>query len=301
MEGALKSLKEKAHKGQLSGYLFIAPALAIITVLVAYPFLKAILLSFTDSTVGKSGEFVGLANYARLWGNETFRQTLQNSLIYTVFSVGSKTILGLGLALLLNRTLPFKKFIRGIILLPWVIPSTLSTLGWLWMFDPIFSVINWAVVRLGLVERGLPWLSDPYLAMASIIVVNTWRGLPFFAITLLAGLVSIPTDLYRAAKMDGAGPIRTFFHVTLPLLKPLLLVVILFSTIMTISDFNIVYILTKGGPMNMTHLLSTLSFQIGLSGGRLGQGAAVSLFLFPVLAVVVYFQLKAIRMGTTYD
>ena len=294
-------LRQIAHKRQLSGYLFIAPAFAILALLVAYPFVQAIFLSFTDSTVGQTGGFIGWDNYGRLMQNETFRQTLKNSLVYTLFSVGSKTLLGLGLALLLNRNLPCKKFIRGIILLPWVIPSTLSTLGWLWMFDPIFSVINWVLVKWDLADRGLPWLSDPYLAMVSIIIVNTWRGLPFFAITLLAGLVAIPPDLYKAAKMDGAGPVKTFWHITLPLLKPLLLIVILFSTIMTVSDFNIVYILTKGGPMNMTHLLSTLSFQVGLSGGALGQGAAISLFLFPVLALVVYFQLKAIRLGATYD
>ncbi|MBW1711798.1 MAG: sugar ABC transporter permease [Deltaproteobacteria bacterium] len=289
------------YQKQLSGYLFITPALGIIVFLVAYPFLMAIFLSLSDSSVAHRGDFIGLENYIQLWHNETFRQTLQNSIVYTVCSVGAKTVLGLGLALVLNQRIAFSRLFRGAILLPWVIPSTLSTLGWLWMFDPTFSVFNWLLVKLGLAAKGLPWLSDPYMAMASIIVVNTWRGLPFFAITILAGLVSVPPDLYKAAKIDGAGPIRTFWLITLPLIKPLLLIVILFSTIMTISDFNIVYVLTKGGPMNMTHLLSTLSYQVGLSGGRLGQGAAVSLFMFPVLATVVYFQLKTIRAGATYD
>jgi len=289
------------YRSGASGYLFVLPALLVIFCLVAYPFYVAIYLSLTNAGVGSAGKFIGVRNYILLLQNEAFLQTLQNSLIYTFCAVILKIILGMGLALLLNQSIRYKKFFRGAILLPWVIPNTLSTLGWLWMFDPLFSVFNWILKHAGLIEMDVPWLSNPYWAMFAIIMVNVWRGLPFFAITLLAGLVSIPQELFKAAHIDGAGALKCFVHITLPLLRPLILIVILFSTIFTISDFNIVYILTRGGPMNMTHLLSTLSFQVGLSGGRLGQGAAISLFMFPVLCIVVYFQLKTIRRGASYE
>jgi len=283
-------------RNHLTGYLFTSPALFVIFCLVAYPFFVAISLSLTDAWVGQRGSFVGLQNFIELPRNDIFRQTLKNSLIYTFFSVLIKIHLGMGLSLLLHRKIRFQRFFRGAILLPWVIPNTLSTLGWLWMFDSLFSVINWVLTHLSIIQKGLPWLSNPTLA-----TVNVWRGLPFFAITMLAGLVSIPQEVYKAAQVDGAGPIRIFFHITLPLLKPLIVIVILFSTIFTISDFNIVFVLTRGGPMNMTHLFSTLAFQVGLAGGRLSQGAAISLVLFPILVIVVYFQLKTIRGGTTYE
>lgn len=299
--GAIPGFKAAWHRHNASGYAFILPALLVILGLVAYPFVMAIYLSLTDAWVGSEGNFIGFQNYSDLIQNDIFQQTLKNSLLFTFFSVTAKTVLGMALALLLNAKIRFQRIFRGAILLPWVIPDTMSTLGWLWMFDPTFSVLNWVLTHAGLIQTNVSWLSNPYWAMFSIITVNVWRGLPFFAITLLAGLVSVPQELYKAAHIDGAGAMRCFFRITLPLLKPLLLIVILFSTISTISDFNIVYILTRGGPMNMTHLLATLSFQMGLSGGRLGLGAAVSLFMFPVLCIVVYFQLKTIRGGATYD
>jgi len=279
----------------LSSYFFITPALLVIFCLIGYPFLLSIYLSLCEAMVGQPLRFAGFENFRYLLRSDIFLQTLKNSLVYTFSAVVLKVVFGLGLALLLNSGIRFQKFFRGAILLPWVIPDTLSTLGWVWMFDPLYSVINWVLTHLGLVQKGIPWLSNPYWAMASIVLVNVWRGLPFFAITFFAGLVSVPRELYQAAKVDGAGRFRIFFYITLPLLKPLLLIVILFSTISTISDFNIVYILTKGGPMNMTHVLSTLAFRVGLAGGNLGQGAAISLFLFPVMAVVVYFQLRVIQ------
>ena len=190
----------------------------------------------------------------------------------------------------------FKRLIRGAVLLPWVIPTALSTLGWWWMFDSLYSVVNWTAIRLGILSPPGPnWLGQSAYAMAAVITVNVWRGLPFFAITVLAGLVSIPREFHEAAEVDGAGPWGRFWHVTLPLLRPVLAVVILFSTIFTFSDFNIVYVLTRGGPVNMTHLFATLAYQIGLNGGNLGQGAAISLFLFPLLGAVVFLQLRYIR------
>ena len=206
-----------------------------------------------------------------------------------------KTALGICLALLLNQRLVGQKIWRAAILLPWVVPSVLSTLGWKWMFDPTYSVLNWLLVRLGLCKSGIAWLSDPMLAKLSIITVNTWRGIPFFAINILAGLKTIPKELYEAAEIDGAGVFARFWHITIPSIRSVLATVVLFSTVMTISDFNIVYVLTRGGPMDSTHLLATLAYQTGLASGFLGKGAAISLFLFPVLAIVVYFQLRIIR------
>ena len=282
-------------------YTFIAPAFFLLLFLVAYPFVLSVWFSLSDARVGDAGVFVGLDNFRRLLTSSIFLQTLQNSIVFTALALGLKTALGMALALLLFRITKFKRLIRGAVLLPFIVPTALSTLVWWWMFEPMYSVVNWTLKALHIVNRDIPWLPDPYLAMFTVILVNTWRGLPFFAITLLAGLVSIPRELYEAAESDGAGPVGRFWHVTLPLLKPVLAVVILFSTIFTLADFNIVYVLTKGGPMNMTHLFATYSFALGLQSGQIGQGAAVSLFLFPILLFVVFVQLRTVRKSTIYE
>jgi multiple sugar transport system permease protein len=277
------------------GYTLIAPAFFWLGVLVAWPFVMALYLSVTDSWVGQPGSFIGLRNYWNLLRDGIFIQTLQNSFVFTFGAVILKAILGMTLALLLFRTVRFKKWVRGAVLLPWVIPTALSTLGWWWMFDSLYSVFNWTLIHLGIVQVGPNWLGTPSLAKLAVITVNVWRGLPFFAITILAGLVAIPQELYEAAKTDGAGPWARFWYITVPMLKPVLAIVILFSTIFTFSDFNIVYVLTRGGPINSTHLFATLAHQIGLQSGKIGEGAAVSLFMFPILALVVYFQLRFVR------
>jgi multiple sugar transport system permease protein len=231
-----------------------------------------------------------------LWQSDAFRQTFQNAFVFTGTAVAVKVVMGIALALLLNQQLWFKRLMRGAVLLPWVIPTALSTLGWWWMFNSLYSVVNWTGIALGLMDPPGPnWLGQKYFAMTAVIIVNVWRGLPFFVITILAGLVAIPKELYEAAQADGAGPFARFWCVTLPLLKPVLAVVILFSTIFTFSDFNIVYVLTHGGPINSTHLFATLARQVGLETGRIGEGAAISLYLFPVLAFVVYAQLRFVR------
>ena len=294
--GRLERLRQWWEQEHVFGYGLILPALVLLTCLVAYPFGMAIYFSLSDYWVGSPGGFVGLANYRAILGNEIFRQTVQNSFVFTAIALTLKTVLGVWLALLLARNLRFKRLLRGAVLLPWVIPTALSTLGWWWMFDSLYSVVNWTALRLGLISPPGPnWLGMPGYAMAAVIAVNVWRGLPFFAITVLAGLVSIPREFYEAAEVDGAGSWGRFRHVTLPLLKPVLAVVILFSTVFTFSDFNIVYVLTRGGPINSTHLFATLAYQVGLNGGNLGQGAAISLFLFPMLAAVVFVQLRYIR------
>ncbi len=278
------------------GPLFISPALLLIGLLVAYPFGMAIYLALSNAFIGRPSTFIGLRNFINLWDNDTFRQTFQNAFVFTGISVAFKLVLGVSLALLLNEALWFKRLIRGAVLLPWVIPTALSTLGWWWMFNSLYSVVNWTGIAMGLLDPPGPnWLGQKYYAMAAVVLVNIWRGLPFFAITILAGLVAIPKDLYEAAETDGAGAGRRFWYVTLPLLKPVLAIVVLFSTIFTFSEFNIVYVLTHGGPINATHLFATLSRQIGLESGRIGEGAAISLYLFPVLMFVVWAQLRFVR------
>lgn len=294
--GHLRRLREWVEQEHVFGYGLILPAILLLVCLVAYPFGMAIWFSLSDYWVGSPGPFVGLANYRDILGNEVFRQTVWNSFVFTAIAVALKTVLGVWLALLLARNLKFKRLLRGAVLLPWVIPTALSTLGWWWMFDSLYSVVNWTAIRLGIMTAPGPnWLGQANYAMAAVIAVNVWRGLPFFAITVLAGLVAIPREYYEAAEVDGASAWLRFRHVTLPLLRPVIAVVTLFSTIFTFSDFNIVQVLTRGGPVNSTHLFATLAYQVGLFGGNLGQGAAISLFLFPMLAAVVFVQLRYIR------
>lgn len=289
-------VRELLDHERFLGPAFVTPALLLITLLVAYPFGMAIYFALSDAFIGRPSHFVGLRNFIALWESDAFRQTFQNAFVFTGAAVGLKLVLGTTLALLLNQQLWFTRLIRGAVLLPWVIPTALSVLGWWWMFNSLYSVVNWVGIHLGVMDPPGPnWLGQTYYAMAAVVAVNVWRGLPFFAITLLAGLVSIPRELYEAAEADGAGPVARFWHVTLPLLKPVMAIVVLFSTILTFSDFNIVFILTHGGPINSTHLFATLARQIGLESGQIGEGAAISLYLFPVLVFVVWIQLKFVR------
>jgi multiple sugar transport system permease protein len=289
-------VREMLDRERILGPLFITPALLLLLLLVAYPFVIALYFSVSNSFIGRPSEFIGIVNFIRLWESDAFRQTFQNAFVFTGISVAFKLVLGISLALLLSQQLWFKRVIRGAVLLPWVIPTALSTLGWWWMFNSLYSVVNWTGIALGIMDPPGPnWLGQKYYAMAAVITVNVWRGLPFFAITILAGLVAIPRELYEAAQADGAGPWARFWYVTLPMLKPVLAVVVLFSTIFTFSDFNIVYVLTHGGPINSTPLFATYSRMIGLESGRIGEGAAVSLYLFPLLVFVVWAQLRFVR------
>ena len=286
-------------RDQRTGYLMVTPALIALGVLIAYPFILSIYFSLSDKRVGLPGHFIGLENFAALSEDSIFQQTLFNTGLYTVISVGLKLVLGLILALLLENVVRGRRLLRGIVLLPWVIPASLSTLAWRWMFDPSYSVLNWCLRVVGL-GSGVPWLSDPWWARAAVISVNVWRGLPFFAICLLAGLVSIPKEFYDAARVDGASPRARFWYVTLPLLRPILGIVLLYSIIMTVSDFIIVQVLTRGGPLQSTHLFATLAYRIGLAGTRLGMGAAITLFLFPILMVSAYILLRIVRRGEEF-
>jgi len=294
--GLVDRVRAWLDRESILGAVFVTPALLLLLLLVAYPFLMALYFSMSNAFIGRPSEFIGLRNFIKLWESDAFRQTFQNAFVFTSIAVAFKVAMGIALALLLDQQLWFKRLIRGIVLLPWVIPTALSTLGWWWMFNSLYSVVNWTGIALGIMDPPGPnWLGQKHYAMAAVIAVNIWRGLPFFAITILAALVAIPRELYEAAEADGAGANARFWHITLPLLKPVLAVVVLFSTIFTFSDFNIVYVLTRGGPVNSTHLFATLSRVIGIDTGRIGEGAAISLYLFPILVFVVWAQLRFVR------
>ncbi|MBC7109039.1 MAG: sugar ABC transporter permease [Methanomassiliicoccales archaeon] len=290
----------KLKNEERAAYAMVGPALLCLLIFVMYPMCLAVYLSLTNSTVGRTGSFVGIDNFVWLFKTRSFRTTLCNVGIYLAVAVSLKTVLGILLALLLNRVSICPRLVRALILLPWVAPIALTTLAWRWLFDPRYSSINWALRSLGLIETNIPWLSFPTFARVAVITVNVWRGLPFFAVNFLAGLKGIPQELYEAAKVDGAGPFAQFRYITLPSLAPVLAIVLLFSTVMTISDFPIVFVLTRGGPIDTTHLLATLAYQVGLTGGFIGRGAAISLFLAPVLFVVVFLLLKLTRERWTW-
>ena len=296
-----RRLADYLQQEHVLGYLLLVPAFLWLAGLVAYPFGMAISYCLSSIVVGREQDarFIGLDNFVSLLRNELFIQTVKNSFTFTISAVTLKAVFGLLLALLLNKDLKFKRLIRGCVLLPWVMPVALSALGWKWMYDSLYSVITWTLNRfvllVGMPPLEINWLGQAKLAMASVIVVNTWIGLPFFAITLLAGLQGIPEELYEAAEVDGATPWHKFFHVTLPMLRPVLAIVILFSTIFTFADFNTVYILTQGGPMNYTHLFATLANMLAFQTLDLGRGAAVSLFMFPLLMLLVFFILRLAR------
>ncbi len=271
------------------------PTVVILGLFIAYPFAKGVMLSVTSTTVGVPGEFVGLKNFEKIWNDSIFRVAVWNTFLYTGVTTVFKLALGLWLAVLLNRHFKGKAFIRAFILLPFIIPTVLSTFAWKWMFDPTFSVINWMLFQLGIIEHRINWLGDPNLALASVMAVNIWRGIPFYAISLLAGLQTINPELHEAAAIDGAKPYQRFWYITWPLLLPVTMVVVLFSVIQTFADFQLVYVLTGGGPANATHLFATYAYQIGVGTGLLSEGAAISLAMFPVLFLVVVIQLLYIR------
>ena len=275
--------------------VLLLPTIILLGLFIAYPFVEGVLLSVTDARVGVPGHFVGLANFVALLDDSIFRTAVWNTFVYTAVATVFKLALGLWLALLLNRHFKGKAFTRAFVLLPFIIPTVLSTFAWKWMFDPTFSVINWTLFQFGLIHARINWLGDPDLALISVIIVNVWRGVPFYAISLLAGLQTINPELEEAAAIDGARPWQRFWHVTWPLLLPVTMVVVLFSVIQTFADFQLVYVLTGGGPANATQLFATYAYQIGVGTGLLSQGAAISLAMFPFLLIIVVVQLLYIR------
>ena len=272
--------------------VLLLPTITLLGLFIAYPFVRGILLSVTDARVGVPGEYVGLANFEHLWSDPIFRLVIWNTCWYTFVTTIFKLALGLWLALLLNRHFKFKAFTRAFILLPFIIPTVLSTFAWKWMFDPTFSVLNWMLYKLGFIGRsgGLNWLGDGDLAMWSIIIVNIWRGVPFFAISLLAGLQTISPDLNEAAAIDGAGRWHVFRTVTLPLLQPVLLVVILLRLIDAARIFDKIFIMTRGGPGSSAYTMTLTIYIEGFTKFDFGYASALSLlFQFSLIAAATFY------------
>ncbi len=280
------------------------PGAVLLLLFLTYPLGLGTWLGFTDAKVGRAGEWIGFDNFEFLIGDSVARLSLCNTLFYTIFASALKFALGLWLALLLNRHLPFKSMVRAIVLLPFIVPTALSAIAFWWIYDSQFSVISWALVHLGLIHGYIDFLGDPWNARFSAVAANVWRGVPFVAISLLAGLQTIPPSLYEAASIDGASPLQKFWHVTLPMLTPIIAVVMTFSVLFTFTDFQLIYVLTRGGPLNATHLMATLSFQRAIPSGALGEGAALATLMVPFLLAAILFsyfglQRRAWQQGAT--
>jgi multiple sugar transport system permease protein len=293
-----KTAETLSRRDRRLGKLLLAPALAYIFLLVALPFLLALFLSLTNSSAGSLDfSFVGLQNFKNVIGNAVFLRALRNTFIFTFVSQLLVMVLGNILARALLKSFRGKLLVRFLILLPWAAPISLATLGWLWIFDSTFSVINWLLRVVGWLGPGqwYYWLGDPTLGMVAIITVHVWRLLPFSTVILLAGLTSIPAEVHEAADIDGAGPLAKAFRITLPMMLPILTVAILFGVVFTFTDMNVVYLLTRGGPYNSTHVLASLAYQEGVLGGDVGRGAAIAIFLLPLLVVLAVVMLRISR------
>ena len=280
------------------GSLFVAPAILYVLLLVGMPFVLSVYYSVSAYTIyDPSWRFVGLANFEQIVENPTFRQTLYNTFIFTFGSQFLGLILGKFGALVLLRPFPGRKFVRAIVILPWAVPVALATVAWQWMFDSLYSVINWTLIALGLIDRSNApnWLGNPDLAMLSVIVVNAWRFFPFAIVIFLAGITAVPQDVIDAATVDGAGFWRRNYQIIMPMILPIVAIGLIFGIVFTFTDLSIVFLMTNGGPVGATSVLGFAGFQTGIVSGDVSHGAAISLFMLPVLLVVVIGMLRFIR------
>jgi multiple sugar transport system permease protein len=276
----------KVNRGWLSMW-FMLPAAAFLVLFLAYPLGLGVWMSFTDMRIGRGGAFIGLENYEWLWDDSVFWLSVFNTVLYTGVASTVKFAVGLYLALLLNQHLPFKAIIRAVVLIPFIVPTVLSAIAFWWLFDSQFSILSWSLRNLGLIATNIDFLGDPWNARWSVIFANIWRGVPFIAITLLAGLQTVPPSLYEAATIDGANRWQIFRYITYPLLTPIIAVVMTFSVLFTFTDFQLIWAMTRGGPVNATHLMATLSYQRAILSGYLGEGAAISTAMIPFLLTAI--------------
>lgn len=290
------SVLSRIHQRESTlAWLFLVPGLLILLIFMAYPFGYGIYISMTDAFVGFPGAvFIGLDNYRRLLDDPIFLKTVRNTLVYGFGTVPFKLVIGLGLALVLNQQFRFSRFFRAFLLLPWIVPTAISSLAFLMLYSGVLSPISWVLENLGLIEGNINFLGDPVNAIISLCVANIWRGVPFFGISILAGLQAVPDDLNEAAALDGANAWQRFWSVTWPVIRNITLIATLFSVIWTFADFQLIYVLTKGGPANSTHIFGTYAYQT-LGYTDLGTAAAISLYMFPLLAVLAIFLLRFVR------
>ena len=269
------------------GFWFMVPALGFLILFLAYPLGLGVWISFTDAKIGRPGEWIGIENYEWLSDDSIFWLSVTNTLLYTAVASAFKFAIGLYLALLLNENLPFKAMLRAMVLIPFIVPTVLSALAFWWIFDSQFSIISWSLKHLGLITQNINFLGDVAWARFCVIFANIWRGVPFVAITLLAGLQTVQPSLYEAATIDGATKWQMFRHITYPLLTPIIAVVMTFSVLFTFTDFQLIWAMTRGGPVNATHLMATLSYQRAIIAGQLGEGAAISSAMIPFLLAAI--------------
>ena len=288
-------LRDLLERERSLGVLLMLPGAFLLILFMAYPFFLGIWLSLSDTVIGQAGKFIGLRNFSDLLTDSIFHQTARNTMIYALVTVPFKAILGLGLALVLNNRMRFSNPVRASVMMPWIVPTALSSLGWFMIFDPVFSPISWLLKNLGVIKSNINFLGAPNLAIASVCLANIWRGIPFFGIIILAGLQAVPQELHEAAAIDGANFWHRFRHVTVPAIKGVVLIASLLSIIWTFADFQLIYILTKGGPANQTHIFGTYAYQIGLNATEIGMGAAIALYMFPILAFFAILLLIYLR------
>ena len=269
------------------GFWFMLPAMGFLVLFLAYPLGLGVWMSLTDAKIGRTGAFIGLENYEWLSDDSIFWLSVFNTLLYTIVASVFKFALGLYLALLLNENMPFKAILRALVLIPFIVPTVLSALAFWWIFDAQFSIISWSLKQLGLINQNINFLGDVAWARFCVIFANIWRGIPFVAITLLAGLQTVSPSLYEAATIDGATRWQIFRHITYPLLTPIIAVVMTFSVLFTFTDFQLIWAMTRGGPVNTTHLMATLSYQRAIIGGNLGEGAAIATAMIPFLLAAI--------------
>ncbi|MCC6312448.1 MAG: sugar ABC transporter permease [Thermomicrobiales bacterium] len=277
------------HRDARTAYLFLTPLFVLVLGLILYPFLQAVRLSFTDKMVGYPERFVGFQNYAYLLESDTFRRVIQNTAIFTIGSVGLKLITGVATALVLSSVTFWRGFFRGLSLLPWITSTVIIALTWRWMFDafPGRGFFNSVLLDMGVLKSPIGFMGSPEGAMMAVIIANWWRGFPFFGISVLAALQAVPREYYEAASVDGATGWRRFWDITVPSIRHVLIITTLLSTIWTMNDFNIVYVMTRGGPGIATHVFATFSYDTAFNQLRWGRGVAVSILLVPVLVLII--------------
>jgi multiple sugar transport system permease protein len=284
-----RSRRRIGARGRETGtaLLFLLPLFVLVVGLIIYPFYRAIWLSLTDKLVGYPERFVGIRNYTYLAQDDAFQQVIWNSMVFTVASVALKVVTGLAMALVLNNVIRGRNFLRGLFLLPWITSTVIIALTWRWMFDafPGRGFLNSFLLDVGLLSRPVAFMATPAGAMTAVVIANWWRAFPFFGVSFLAGMVSIPRELYEAASVDGASAGRRFWHITLPGLKHVIIVTTLLSFILTINDFNIIYVMTRGGPGTATQVFATYSYQVAFNQLRWGRGVTISIFVVPILVV----------------
>ncbi len=293
--GLLARMSGGVDRSGWLGPILMLPTVVLVGGFLAYPLVLGVILGFKDTTIGSPGSFIGLENYEYLFTDPVFQVTAFNTALYTCVTVVFKLALGLWLAILLNQKFMGCRFWRSLLLLPYIVPTVLSAFAWWWILDPQFSFINWALLKLGVLDRGINFLGDAWPARWSLIVANIWRGIPFFTVGYLAGLAAIPRELYEAAEIDGASKFQQFWQITWVLLIPLTTILTTFSTIFTFTDFQLIWTITRGGPANATHLFVTLAYQRAIPGGAMGEGAAIAGVTLPVLLILAFAAIRALR------